>query len=58
MGRYERRTSATVQRFGFASHDISQDLMPCSLGFAVEQNNSLFHEFGAFGGHDMRTGDF
>src|SRR5439155_20069025 len=38
--------------------DISQDLMPSSLGLAVEKNNSLLHEFGTFGGHDMGTGDF
>jgi hypothetical protein len=56
--RYERRTSATVERFRFASHDIFQDLMPGSLGLSMEQNNSLFHEFGAFGWHDMGTGDF
>jgi hypothetical protein len=56
--RYERRTSATVERFRFASHDISQDLMPNPLGLAMEQNNSLFHELGAFGGHDTGTGDF
>ena len=55
--RYERRTSATIERFRFASHDIPQDLMPNSLGLSMEQNNSLFHEFDAFGGHDMRTGD-
>ena len=55
--RYERRTSATVERFRFASHDISQDLMPNPLGLAMEQNNSLFHELGAFGGHHTGTGD-
>src|SRR4029077_19720320 len=32
--------------------------MPNPLGLAMEQNNSLFHEFGAFGGHDTGTGDF
>src|SRR5262249_963364 len=56
--RYERRTSATVERFGFASHDISQNLMPNPLRLAMEQNNSLFHELGAFGGHDTGTGNF
>src|SRR5262249_7523921 len=55
--RYKRRTSATVERFRFASHDIAQNLMPNPLGFAMEQNNSLFHEFGAFGGHETGTGD-
>ena len=32
--------------------------MPSSLGLAVEKNNSLLHEFGAFGGHDTGAGDF
>ena len=56
--RHERRTSATVERFRFASHNISKDLMPNPLGLSMEQNNSLFHEFGALRGHDMGTGDF
>src|SRR5262249_13780266 len=56
--RYKRRTSATVERFRFATHDISQDLKPNPLGLAMEQNNSLFHELGAFGGHHTGTGDF
>jgi hypothetical protein len=55
--RYERRTSAAVQRFRFAAHNISQDLMPNPLGLASEQNNSLFHELGAFGRHDTGTRD-
>src|SRR5438093_13280470 len=56
--RHERRTSATVERFHFAAHNISQDLMPNPLGLSMKQNNSLFHELGAFGGHDTGTGDF
>jgi len=55
--RYKRRPSATVERFRFAPHDISQDLMPNPFGLAMEQNNSSFHEFGAFGGHYTGTGD-
>jgi hypothetical protein len=55
--RYERRTSASVKRFRFAAYDISPDLVPSSLGLPMEQNNSLLHEFGAFGGHDAGTRD-
>ena len=32
--------------------------MPNPLGLSMEQNNSLFHEFDAFRGHDTGTGDF
>src|SRR5262249_10584300 len=55
--RHECRTSATVKRLRFTTHNISQDLMPNPLGLSVEQNNSLFHEFGALWGHDTGTGD-
>src|SRR5262249_7552688 len=54
----ERGASATVERSRFAPHNISQHFMPNPLGLSMEQNNSLFHEFGALRGHDMGTRDF
>src|SRR5262245_10092829 len=55
---HERRTSATVERFRFASHNIPQDPMPNPLGLAMAQNYSLFHQFDTLRGHGTRTGDF
>ena len=53
----QRGTPTAIERFCFVSHDVSKDLMPHTLGFTMEQNHSLIHEFSTLGRHDAGTRD-